>query len=68
MPGHAHDEITNELTISDIIVLIGVVLLLFISGLCLLRLLRNQCVKYIRKEIQKEVKPNEIGKQRVVPI
>lgn len=55
MGGHAHIEVMEGLTISDITVIIVLVLVLFASGIYLLRMLKRRCIEYMQREIQREL-------------
>lgn len=52
---HAHDEIMEELTLPDTMVLIAFGTTIIVAAACLYKLLKNKCIKYIRKEIRREI-------------
>lgn len=55
MSGHAHIEVEDGLSLADFVVLAVLVLLLFTGALYILRQLKKWCIKYIQREIQREV-------------
>lgn len=63
MGNHAHDEIMDELSTSDVIVVIILVMLLFLTGVYILRLLRRQYIKYIQHQIQKALDASDAQHQ-----
>lgn len=65
MGGHAHDGIMDGFSISDIIVITVFLVLLFLTGIYLLRQLRRQCIRYIQNEIQREVEAAAAAQQAV---
>ena len=69
MGGHAHDEVMDVvLTASDILVLILLVIMLFLAGMYILKRLRNQCIKCIQKEIQKEMDSAAVTQQKTMKV
>lgn len=65
MGGHAYNEVMEDLTMADVIVLAVLVILLFLAGIYLLRQLRRQCIKYIQNEIRREVEAAALQQQTV---
>lgn len=53
--GHAHTEVIDDLSFCDIIVLILIVTIVCLAIYCLVKMLTSLCVKYVRREIEKEL-------------
>lgn len=68
MGGHAHNEYIEDMSTLDIIVLTVLVLLLFLVGLYLLSRMRRLFVKYIQREIKKELEASGSEELRSTPV
>lgn len=53
--GHAHEEMLEGLSISDVIVLVVIVMVLLATGYYLFKQLKRHFVKYIQREVKKEL-------------
>ncbi|CAG5025197.1 unnamed protein product [Parnassius apollo] len=53
--GHAHDEMLDKLSIWDVIVLVVIVMVLVATGCYLFKQLKRHYIKYIQREVKREV-------------
>ncbi|CAH2039791.1 unnamed protein product, partial [Iphiclides podalirius] len=61
--GHAHDEMVEGYSVSDVIVLVVVVMVVLATGCYLFQQLKRHCGKYIQREVKREVEAVLSGRQ-----